>query len=601
MIPSYRRSLFSLFILSLSINLFSANIEVYRITDWGKLEKRISSSRYQEVKGEGLPLRWIWPFEEPEKKPITSISYHESNLNRLLVTTGEEILLSEDGGDTFKEIANKDKIHYSAYFTAVAMSHEKPLEEWVVGTSFNGLYLTSDGGKSWHRAKGNLSALFYGWGSFDTINDIVYSLSDPSKIYLAYGIYGKIALFNTETEQVELITEVPDDTGVISLSISNDKNIENLQARTPYALWSLSQNQWNRLAVYKKPLTKNKELERRKKVEDRKGIYLSAWTASDLDVLRKHFEFVKAHGMNSVVIDFKDDFGRVMYDSQVPLAIEINSINPLLKVKEIREMANEYGIYLIARFVVFKDRKLYEYNNNYYALWDKTSNSPWRHLILQEDGTYLQSEYWVDLYSPDVWDYNISLIKELQSLGIDEIQFDYIRFPSDGPTRSISSRHNTKEMASVDALESFLKYTRGAVDIPLSVDIFGYNGWFLTNSLGQNMQRLSFYVDAISPMTYPSHFGSDFLSKYTFMKRAFYLYKEGADRTEFYTQGRTIVREYVQAFLLGKERSFDEPEYYQYLDEQIKGVYESFGSGWLLWNASNNYYMVKGNLSSLKG
>lgn len=601
MMSHLRRVLFSLFILPLGAIIFSANVEVYRITDWGKLEKRISSSRYQEVKGEGLPLRWIWPFEEPEKKPITSISYHEDNPNRLLVSTGEEVLLSEDGGDTFREIANKDKIHYSAYFTAVAMSYENPLEEWVLGTSFNGLYLTKDGGETWHRAKGNLSELFYGWGSFDTINDIVYSLSDPSKVYLAYGIYGKIALFNTETEQVELITEIPDDSGVIFLSISKDKNIENLQAKTPYALWSLSQNQWSRLAVYKRPLTKNKELDRRKKVEGKKGLYLSAWTASDLEVLRKHFKFIKDHGMNSVVIDFKDDFGRVMYDSQVPLAREINSINPLLKVKEIREMANEYGIYVIARFVVFKDRKLYEHNNNQYALWDKTKNSPWGHLILQEDGTYLQSEYWVDLYSPDVWDYNISLIKELQSLGIDEIQFDYIRFPSDGPTRSISSRHNTKEMTSVDALESFLKYTRAAVDIPLSVDIFGYNGWFLTNSLGQNMQRLSFYVDAISPMTYPSHFGRDFLSKYTFMKRAFYLYKEGADRTEFYTQGRTIVREYVQAFLLGNERNFNESEYYQYLEEQIEGVYNSFGSGWLLWNASNNYYMVRGNLSSLGG
>lgn len=601
MILNYKKMLFSLFILSLGSMLFSSNIEIYRLTDLGKLEKKISSSHYEEVKGEGLPLRWIWPFEEKEKKPITSLSYHADNPKRLLVSTGEEILISEDGGESFKEVANQDKIHYSAYFTAVAMSHENPLDEWVIGTSFNGLYLTKDGGKTWHRARGNFNALFYGWGSFDTINDIIYSLSDPTKVYLAYGIYGKMALFNTDTEQVELITEIPDSSGIISLSISNEKGIEKLEARTPYSLWSLSQNQWNRIAVFKKPLIKNKELDRRKKVEERKGLYLSSWTASDLNVLRRHFEFIKAHGMNSVVIDFKDDFGRVMYDSQIPLAREIKAINPLLKVKEIREMADEYGIYIIARFVVFKDKNLYEYNNNEYALWDKVKGSPWRHVVKQDDGTFFQSEYWVDLYSPEIWDYNVSLIKELQSLGIDEIQFDYIRFPSDGPTRSISSRHNKKEMASIDALESFLKYTRLSVDIPLSMDIFGYNGWFLTNSLGQNMQRLSLYVDAISPMTYPSHFGADFLSKYNFMQRAYFLYKEGADRTEFYTQGRTIVREYVQAFLLGKERNFDESEYYQYLEEQIKGVHDSFGSGWLLWNASNNYYMVRGNLSSLKG
>jgi len=157
-------------------------------------------------------------------------------------------------------------------------------------------------------------------------------------------------------------------------------------------------------------------------------------------------------------------------------------------------------------------------------------------------------------------------------------------------------------MIKTEAIESFLKKVREKVDARISIDLYGFNSWYrMGNWIGQDLGRLSHYADVICPMYYPSHFPSSFLSDLEYVERAFRIYSEGTERARIITEGRSRIRPYVQAFLMGRELAMEEPEYHRYLNRQIEGTYLGGGSGYTLWNNMNRYYMVNGRVSVLNG
>jgi len=93
-------------------------------------------------------------------------------------------------------------------------------------------------------------------------------------------------------------------------------------------------------------------------------------------------------------------------------------------------------------------------------------------------------------------------------------------------------------------------------------------------------------------MFYPSHFPRDFLGSMQYLPRAKYIYQEGTKRAAYMVEGRSIIRPYVQAFRIGGELAFDQAVYSTYLVNQVQGTLQGAGSGFTLWNASNDYYMV---------
>ncbi len=104
------------------------------------------------------------------------------------------------------------------------------------------------------------------------------------------------------------------------------------------------------------------------------------------------------------------------------------------------------------------------------------------------------------------------------------------------------------------------------------------------------------YVDVICPMLYPSHFPAAFLSPTPFLQRAEQIYREGSSRAREIAAGRSIIRPFVQAFLIGNERNFEHPVYTQYLNVQLTGLFDAGAGGFTLWNASGNYYMVSNTM-----
>ena len=77
-----------------------------------------------------------------------------------------------------------------------------------------------------------------------------------------------------------------------------------------------------------------------------------------------------------------------------------------------------------------------------------------------------------------------------------------------------------------------------------------------------------------------------------YLPRAKYIYEEGTKRSAYIVEGRSVIRPYVQAFRIGGETSFPPAVYSTYLLNQVQGTLEGAGSGFTLWNASNDYYMV---------
>jgi hypothetical protein len=234
------------------------------------------------------------------------------------------------------------------------------------------------------------------------------------------------------------------------------------------------------------------------------------------------------------------------------------------------------GIYAIARVVVFKDRELDQGLGGAHAIKNRETGQPWK-------GT--QGEFWVDPFSSLVRSYNIELARELEALGFDEIQFDYIRFPSDGPLHLCRYDHQTQDgVYKSEILTDFLYEARQALAVPLSVDIYGFNSWYrFGNTIGQDMEEFARYADAICPMVYPSHFGPRFYMSGPREERSYRLIHDGGMRARLLAP-EAVLRPYLQAFRLMA------PTWGRgYIANQARGASDSRCSGYTYWNAAGNY------------
>jgi hypothetical protein len=606
----------------------------------------------------GLPRRVVYPFDEASARVrnLTSLNVDPLQEARVAVTTSDRLYLSEDYGSTWQQIPIGKPLRSTSYLTSVALSPRDP-DTLLVGTSFNGFFETTDRGGSWHDPSLSARFLYRGAGFYEEVSGLSYHPSEEGVIYFSCGFgHG-------------LYRGSPDRKSWTRLDFPGDGNAEKiyrlemlpsgagwqLGVQTHSNRWhfSLAGSGWTRSQTLATTLlaeaaaSRQEDPFRRERIRtasNRFGIYVSSYRAQGED-LDNHLRFIKENGMNSLVVDCKDDRGWIAYDTQLEFPRKIGAVNKRFALDELLHKAHELDIYVIARLVVFKDRQLYNYNGFEYAVWNGKSDQPWRYIVKvevppepdpaeQNGGTagnggtgqspdseagnggnagaeagkdaaaaeseepepvykYVQKEYWVDPYNPKAWSYNLAIAEELQRRGVDEIQFDYIRFPSDGNLSRIEYRYRREGMSPIDALESFLTQAREVIHIPISTDLYGFNSWHrMGNWIGQSIDVLADHVDVICPMFYPSHFPRDFMKEEPYLDRAGKIYQEGSTRAAFMVGSRSIVRPYVQAFLIGGELAMGPAEYSQYLTNQIEGTLAAPSSGLTLWNASNHYYMV---------
>ena len=336
----------------------------------------------------------------------------------------------------------------------------------------------------------------------------------------------------------------------------------------------------------------------------RKAIYASAYQSRNKEGQDKFKKIILERNMNAVVIDMKDDYGYLRYQTKDPLVLEKGVVSPSA-IQDLDAFIEDYkkdNIYMIARIVTFKDKMLARYGGGKYAVWDAKLNQPWIGTkgledVLDEEGNptgeqamAYYDEHWVDPFSEEVWEYNITIAKELIARGFDEIQFDYIRFPTDGKNLNHARyRWQDKGMDKESALISFLSYARENIQAPIGIDIYGANGWNRSGTrTGQDAEMLAEYVDVIGPMFYPSHFEQTFLNYAPVADRTYRIYYYGSFRNTVLCRNRALVRPWVQSFYMNV--SYDRLYYdSDYIRKQFFGVRDSIDHGYMCWNNAGNY------------
>ena len=339
------------------------------------------------------------------------------------------------------------------------------------------------------------------------------------------------------------------------------------------------------------------------KALNRKAVYVQAHKLMTEKGIAQYKKIITDNRLDAMVIDMKDDYGGIRFEANDPLIrqkgyisrykIDIDTFVPSMK---------EQGIYLVARIVTFKDKNLATYDKKQYAVWDKSLNRAWKGIsgwqkVTDENGvetgatkTLYYDEDWVDPYSQEVWEYNVHIAQELIARGFDEIQFDYIRFPTDGKNMGNAQyRWRSEGMDKESALVSFLRYARANIDAPIGIDIYGANGWYRSGTrTGQDVELLAEYVDVVCPMFYPSHFEQSFLNYAPASERPYRVYYYGTYRNTVIGRNKLIIRPWVQAFYLNV--SYDRAYYNKnYVTQQVYGVRDSVNRGYMYWNGMCRY------------
>lgn len=315
-----------------------------------------------------------------------------------------------------------------------------------------------------------------------------------------------------------------------------------------------------------------------------KAVYLRGDNTTPGRLIRE-VKKIQAAGANAIVFDVKDILGVVNYRSTVPEVEEYRRHEPPIRdIRKVIQYLHDNNIYVIARTALFQDRNLATVRSDL-AMKDR----------LEPGGIHLVKgeRLWVDPGHEEVRLYNLKLVSELVTLGVDEIQFDYVRYPAEGNMKGLVFTDVNRPEDKTEHIREFLAgayaLTRGT-GIHTAIDIFGVVAWGEEADIrttGQRIPRLATFVDIISPMLYPSHFASGYGGFDKPADEPYHFYKEGVNKALTLAGDHVVIRPWMQAFAW-RVTNYNE----KYIIEQIEGNIAGGGIGWMMWNAGNSYDMV---------
>lgn len=308
-----------------------------------------------------------------------------------------------------------------------------------------------------------------------------------------------------------------------------------------------------------------------------KAVYLSGELAASDDTVNRFIDLIDKTELNAVVIDIKENI--VFYDSHVKFFKDAGVVQPTYDPTAVIKKFHDHGIYVIARQVVFKDPQVAAFYPDLAV--KNTSGGIWKGSA---------GDAWVNPFQQGLWQPNIDLALEAAGLGFDEIQFDYIRFPSDGDLTTADFGPDYSEDARVGALVDFLTKAHDQLEstgAKLAVDVFGIVAVYPDDQgIGQRLVDIAPVVDYMCPMVYPSHFDPTSIDvggepndhPYETVSLALGLLAKRIPGMEL------KIRPWLQDFTLPGMTAYGATQ----VDAQIKAAKE-VGSGWLLWNEGGTY------------
>ncbi|HEY6272540.1 MAG TPA: putative glycoside hydrolase [Terriglobales bacterium] len=310
-----------------------------------------------------------------------------------------------------------------------------------------------------------------------------------------------------------------------------------------------------------------------------RAIYLTGSTAGSAKGIQLIRRWHDAGG-NAVVFDIKDSDGTINIPFEHPLARKIKNY-PISNLPKFARYVHSLDMHVIARQALFRDDNIAK-NHGALAVQSRSLHQPWR-----ENGKLV----WADSSNPQVQDYNIALAKYVAASGVDEIQFDYVRFPAEGnQTDAQFYFQKDPKVQRADVIANFLARAYSELHpsgVLLSLDVFGIMAWQRQVDLrhtGQDIVKMSQHCDVLSPMIYPSHFFG--MDNYKLPGDApEHFISISMDRFEKVTAGSGVVlRPWLQAFHW-RTKTYS-PEY---ILKQVSTAKAHSGDGFLFWNAANDY------------
>lgn len=322
-----------------------------------------------------------------------------------------------------------------------------------------------------------------------------------------------------------------------------------------------------------------------------KGIYISAYVAGNETMIDNIIKQIDETQLNAVVIDFKNDDGRITAPIDSEKFRETGACKAYIPdMKALIQKLKEHDIYTIARIVAFRDP------------WLAEKKPEWS--LKKSDGSLYRDKQglaWINPYKEEVWDYLVEAGIRAAEAGFDEVQFDYIRFATDSTIRQVVyDEKDIKGRSKTDVITEFTQYAYDRL-VPhrvfVSADVFGaiIGSVEDAEAVGQIYVDMAKNLDYICPMIYPSHygdgnFGLDHPDKYPY-KTIMGALQKSREELSSCPEGERLatVRPWLQDFTatyLKHHIKYGDEE----IREQIRAVHDAGYEEWILWNASNKYH-----------
>jgi hypothetical protein len=316
-----------------------------------------------------------------------------------------------------------------------------------------------------------------------------------------------------------------------------------------------------------------------------KGLYMTSWVAGTPSLRDNVIRLIHETELNTIVIDIKDDTGRISYEITDPELKKIGSEE--IRIKDLRGLisflhANK--IYVVGRIAVFQDPFVARTRPEL-AVKRVSDGAVWR------DRKGLS---WIDPGAKEYWQYVAILAKDAYFQGFDEIQFDYIRFPSDGNMSDIYYPFSQNKVKT-NVMEEFFAFLDKEVrfsGIKISADVFGMT---TTNTddlnIGQVIENTFYHFDYVSPMVYPSHYPTGFFGIKNVNASPYEVVKISLDHaaSRLRTFHSTVASTTAQIRPWLQDNDYPVPYTPEMVRKQIQATYDSGLDSWMLWDAGNTY------------
>ena len=309
-----------------------------------------------------------------------------------------------------------------------------------------------------------------------------------------------------------------------------------------------------------------------------KAVYLNP-TMDDGYDLDRLLGLIDRTELNALVIDVKEE--GVYVETGVDLFLESGTVVPYYDVAAVLDALHANDVYTIARQVVFKDTPLAEVRPDL-AVADTTTGGIWRDM---------NGVAWVNPFNEEVWAATIDLAVELVGRGFDEIQFDYVRFPTDGDIEAMDFGREVTESVRVETIAGFLGEARASLAASggkVGADVFGFTLILDDIGIGQNVRRIAEVFDYVCPMVYPSHFPNGSIAvdghPNDFPYETIEISLSAGEERVAGLRGK--LRPWLQDFSMPEMSDYGAAE----VRAQIDAAEANGATGWMIWNAASVYH-----------